>query len=153
MVLKTPRVLVRVSKNHLVRVVLPQLATEGRSNPCEGKNRPCEGCKSVTDTTHFEKAESEETFDNLKGPLDCNSNNVIYLFKFRKCQFKFSHAGCIVTTIKDLITIKALIVSLERKLIKRIVQDIRKSELKEKLFHDHYCSDAQGFVLQPGVLP
>ena len=33
-----------------------------------------------------------------------------------------------------------------KKLIKRIVQDIRKSELKEKLFHDHYCSDAQDCI-------
>ena len=32
----------------------------------------------MKDTKIFEKAESEETFTILKGPLDCNSNNVIY---------------------------------------------------------------------------
>ena len=30
--------------------------------------------------TKFKKAESEETFDILKNPLDCNSNKVIYIF-------------------------------------------------------------------------
>ena len=65
-------------KDHLVRAVLPQLDREGRSKPCEGANRSCEVCDSVKDTTKFKKAESEETFDILKGPLDCNSNNVIF---------------------------------------------------------------------------
>ena len=59
-------------KDHLVRAVIPQLDREGRSKPCEGVNRSCEVCKSVKDTTKFKKAESEETFDILKGPLDCN---------------------------------------------------------------------------------
>ena len=47
LVLKTP------IKDHLVRAVLLQLDREGRSKPCEG-----------------------ETFEILKGPLDCNSNSV-----------------------------------------------------------------------------
>ena len=64
-------------KDHLVRAVLPELGREGRSKPCEGANCSYEVCESVKDTTNFKKAESEETFDILKGPLVCNSNNVI----------------------------------------------------------------------------
>ena len=45
----------------------------------------------------IEKAESEETFDILKGPLACNSNNAIYLLECKKCQFKFSYVGSRVT--------------------------------------------------------
>ena len=45
----------------------------------------------------FKKAESEETFDILKGPLDYGSNNVIYLFECKKCQFKFTYVGSTVT--------------------------------------------------------
>ena len=66
-------------KNHLVRSVLPQLDRKGRSKPCEGADRLCEAFESVKDTTEVKEAESDETFNNLKGPLDCNSNNVIYL--------------------------------------------------------------------------
>ena len=67
-------------KDHLVRAVLPQLDREGRSKPCEEANGSCEVYDSVKDTTKFKKVESEETFDIFKGPLDCNSSNVIYLF-------------------------------------------------------------------------
>ena len=66
-------------KNHLVRSVLPLLDRDGRSKPCEGANRSWEVCESVKDTAKFKKAESEETFDILKSPLDCNLNNVIFL--------------------------------------------------------------------------
>ena len=45
----------------------------------------------------FKKAESEETFDILKGPLDYGSNNVIYLFECKKCQFKFTYVASTVT--------------------------------------------------------
>ena len=41
----------------------------------------------------------------------------------------------------DLTTIKVLIPSLEKKLKKGVIQEIKKSELKQKLFHEHYCSD------------
>ena len=70
LVLKTP------IKDHLVRAVLLQLDREGRSKPCEGANRSSEVCESVKDTAKFKNAESEETFEILKGPLDCNSNSV-----------------------------------------------------------------------------
>ena len=49
---------------------------------------------------NFKKAESEETFDILKGPLDCNSNNVIELFECKKCQFKFPYVGSTVTKFR-----------------------------------------------------
>ena len=69
---------------------------EGRSKPWEGANRSCEVCESVKDITKCKKAESEKTFDILKGPLNCNSNNVIYLFECKKCQFKCPYAGSIM---------------------------------------------------------
>ena len=68
-------------KDHLVRVVLFQLDKEGRSKPWERANRPCEVCELVKNRTKFKKAESAETFDILKGFLDCNSNNVPYLLE------------------------------------------------------------------------
>ena len=70
---------------------------EGRSKPCEVVDRPCEVCQSVKGTTKLKKSESEETFNILKGPLDCNSNNMICLFECKKCQFKFPYVGSAVT--------------------------------------------------------
>ena len=87
-------------KDHLVRAVLPQLDREGRSKLCEGPNRSCVVCDSVKDTAKFKKAESEETFDILKGPVDCNANNVICLFECKKCQFKFPYVGSAVTRFR-----------------------------------------------------
>ena len=87
-------------KDHLVRAALPQLDREGRSKPYDGENRSCKVCVSVKDTTKFKKAESEETFDILKGPLDCNSNNVIYLFECKKYQFKFPYTGSTFTKFR-----------------------------------------------------
>ena len=41
----------------------------------------------------------------------------------------------------DLTTIKVLVVSLDRNLKKELFKKLKKSELKQKLFHKHYCSD------------
>ena len=80
-------------KDHLVIAVLRQLDSERRSKPCEGASLSCEVCESVKNTTKFQKAESEETFDILKDHLDCNFSNVVYPFKRKKCQFKFPYVG------------------------------------------------------------
>ena len=73
-------------KDHLVRAAWPQLDREWISKPCQGANPSCEVCKSVKNTTNFRKAQWEETF--YIGPLDCNSNNVIYPFWMQKMSVK-----------------------------------------------------------------
>ena len=77
---------VRSLKDHLVRAVLPNIYAEGRSKPCGWEKRSCEVCKSVNDTSHFKRRDPDEPFNILKGPLDCNSNHVIYLFECKQCQ-------------------------------------------------------------------
>ena len=113
---------------------------EGRSKTCEEANRSYEVCESVKDTTKFKKAESEETFGILKGPLDCNSNNVIYLFECKKC--KFPYVGSAVTKFRfGFNNCKSTHRKFRKKLKKGIIQEIKKSKLKQKLFHENYCSD------------
>ena len=47
---------------------------------CVGGGRSCEVCKSVNDTSHFKRRDTNETLNILsKGQLDCNLNHVIYL--------------------------------------------------------------------------
>ena len=102
-------------KDDLVRAALPQLDREGGSKPCEGANRSCKVCESVKDTTKFKKVESEETFDILKGALDCNSNNSYIFLNAENVSL-----NCLMKVVQlrsfdlDLTTTKALIASLER---------------------------------------
>ena len=90
----------RSLKDHLVWAVLPKVDAEGRSKPCGRKKRSCEVCKSVNDTSHFKKRDTNETFNILKGPLDCNSYDVNYLFECKQCQYYFLHVGNTKTKFK-----------------------------------------------------
>ena len=133
----------RSLKDHLVRAVLPNIDAEGRSKPCGGKKRSCEVCKSVNDTSHFKRRDTGETFDILKGPLDCNSNHLIYLFECKKCQYRFPYVGSTKTKFRYRINNYK---STHRKFRKKYVEKdlaivIKKSELKQKLFHEYYCSE------------
>ena len=133
----------RSLKDHLVRAVLPKVDAEGGSKPCGGKKRSCEVCKSVNDTSYFKRRDTDETFNILKGPLDCNSNHVIYLFECKQCQYRFPYVGSTKTKFRYRINNYK---STHRKFRKKYVEKdltvvIKKSELKQKLFHEHYCSE------------
>ena len=133
----------RSLKDHLVRAVLPKVDAEGGSKPCGGKKRSCEVCKSVNDTSYFKRRDTDETFNILKGPLDCNSNHVIYLFECKQCPYRFPYVGSTKTKFRYRINNYK---STHRKFRKKYVEKdltvvIKKSELKQKLFHEHYCSE------------
>ena len=103
----------------------------------------CEVCKSVDDTPHFKRTDTDETFNILKEPLDCNSNHVIYLFECQQCQYHFLFAGRAKTKFRCRINnCKSTHRNFRKKCLEKdqaIV--ITKSELKQKLFHEHYCSE------------
>ena len=123
----------RSLKDRLVRAVLPKVDAEGRSKPCGRKKRSCEVCKSVNDTTsHFKRRDTDETFNILKGPLDCNSNHVIYLFECKQCQYRFPYVGSAKTKFRYRINNYK---STHRKFRKKYVEKdlaivIKKGELK-----------------------
>ena len=104
-----------------------------------GEKLSCEVRKSATDTSYFKRRDTDETFNILKGPLDCNSNHVIYLFECKKCQYRFPYVGSTKTKFRYKST--------HRKFRKKYVEKdlavvIKKSELKQKLFREHYCSES-----------
>ena len=102
---------------------------------------------SVKDTTKFKKAESEKHLTFLKAIKVINSNNVIYLFECKKCQFKFPFSVSIVIRFRfRLNNYKTTHRKFRKKLKKEIIQEIKKSELKQKLFHEHYCSDGHDSI-------
>ena len=65
-----------------------------------GEKRSCEVCKSVNDTSYFKRRDTDETFNILKGTLDCNSNHVIYLFECKQCQYRFPYVGSTKTKFR-----------------------------------------------------
>ena len=103
-----------------------------------GKKRSCEVCKSVNDTSHFKRRDTNETFNILKGPLDCNSNHVIYLLECKQFQYCFPYVGSTITKFRHRINNYK---STHRKFRKKYFEKdlaivIKKSELKQKLFHE-----------------
>ena len=91
-----------------------------------GGNRSCEVSDSVKDTTKFKKADSDKTFDIFKVPLDF-SNNVIYLFECKKCQFKFTYVRTMVTKFWFRFNNhKSTHCKFRKKLKKGIIQEIKK---------------------------
>ena len=134
-----------VLKTMLFGLCYPKLMRKADPNSVGrgGEKRSCEVFKSVTDTSHFKRTETNETFNILKSPLDCNSNHVIYLFECKQYQYRFPYIGSTKTKFRYRINNYK---STHRKFRKKYVEKdlaivIKKSELKQKLFHKHYCSE------------
>ena len=130
-------------KDPLVRAVLPKVDTEGRSKLWGEKKRLCEVCQSVNDISHFKRRDTNETFNILKGALDCNSDHVIYLFECKQCQSRFPYVRSTKTKFSYRINNYK---STHRKFRKKYIEKelaivIKKNELKQKLFHKLYCSE------------
>ena len=69
------------------------------------------------------------------------SFDVIYLFECKQCQYRFPYGGSTKTKFRYRISNYK---STHRKFRKKYVEKdlaiaINKSELKQKLFHEHYC--------------
>ena len=82
-------------------------------------------------------------FDRLKGPLDCNSNHVIYLLECKQCQYRFPYVGTTKTKFRYRINNHKTTYKMFPKeyVEKELAIVIKKSELKQKLFHERYCSE------------
>ena len=68
-------------KDYLVRAKLPKLDESGRCEPCGKKT--CLVCDSISTTTTFTTEACQETFKIQKGPLNCDSEKVLYLLKLK----------------------------------------------------------------------
>ena len=89
-----------VLKIILFGLCYPKLMRKADPNRVGGEKRSCEVCKSVNDTSHIKRRDTNETFNILKGPLDFNSNHVIYLFECKQCQYGFPYVGSSKTKFK-----------------------------------------------------
>ena len=125
-----------------------------RFKPCGGKKRSCEICKSVNITSHFKWRYTDKTFKILKGPFDCNSNHVIYLSECKQCQYRFPYIGSTKTKCRYRINnYKGTHGKFRKKYVEKYLAIvIKKSELKQKLFHKHYCSEGHQGIEHLSVL-
>ena len=70
-------------EGYLVRAKLPKLGESGRCEPCGKKT--CLVCDSISTTTTFTTKACQETFKIQKGPLNWDSEKVLYLLKYKAC--------------------------------------------------------------------
>ena len=70
-------------KDYLVRATLPKANEIGRCKPCGKKT--CLVCNSIRTATTFTTEACGEIFQIQSGPLNCNSEKVLYLLKCKVC--------------------------------------------------------------------
>ena len=70
-------------KDYLVRAKLSKLEESGKCEPCGKKS--CLVCDSISTSTTFTTEACQETFKIQKGPLNCDSEKVLYLLKCKVC--------------------------------------------------------------------
>ena len=70
-------------KDYLVRAKLSKLEESGKCEPCGKKSSLV--CDSISTSTTFTTEACQETFKIQKGPLNCDSEKVLYLLKCKVC--------------------------------------------------------------------
>ena len=73
-------------KSYLVRAVLPKVEEQKVQKGCfKCGGKRCEVCHNLKETSEFTSHVSKEIFTIEKGPLNCNSELVIYLISCKVC--------------------------------------------------------------------
>ena len=72
-------------KDYLVRAKLSKLEESGKCEPCGKKS--CLVCDSISTSTTFTTEACQETFKIQKGPLNCDSEKVLYLLKMQSLRW------------------------------------------------------------------
>ena len=74
-------------KDCFVKTSLPILNNTLGSEICGKRN--CQLCQFIVNTDHFSPIITDETFEIDKGPLNCYSEKVVYLWGCKKCKNPF----------------------------------------------------------------
>ena len=117
-------------KAHLVRSQLPDLDEVGRSKPCGGKRPPCHLCENMKDTCTFKSKHLNEVH-TINKKYNCNSKMTVYLIE---CDEQYT--GSTKTKFRSRANNYK---SIQRKFVNK--ETVLKQALKQKRFHEHYCSD------------
>ena len=99
-----------------------------------GKKRSCEACKSANDTSHFKRRGTDEMLKIPKGQLDCNSNDVSYLFECKQWQYCHPHVGSTKKLRYRMNNYKSTHKKFQKKCVEKDLAIVnKKSELKAKI--------------------
>ena len=131
-----PMIGFKINKNlkaHLVRSQLPDLDEVGRSKPGGGKRPPCHLCENMEDTCTFKSKHLNESH-KINKKYNCNSKMAVYLIE---CEIRGEqYTGSTKPKFRSRANNYK---STERKFVNK--EAVRKQALKQKRFHEHYCSD------------
>ena len=119
-----------IIETYLVRAALHKANETGRCEPCGKKT--CLVCNSIKTTTIFTTEACVEIVKIQSGPLNCNSEKVLYLLKCKVCG-EASYAGKAKTKFQYRFNNYKSKHRTFRKGNRKILQ---------KRFHDHYCLDS-----------
>ena len=131
-----PMIGFKINKNlkaHLVRSQLPDLDEVGRSKPCGGKRPPCHLCENMKDTCTFKSKHLNEVH-KINKKYNCNSKMAVYLIECEICGEQYT--GSTKTKFRSRANNYK---STQRKFVNK--EAVPKQALKQKHFHEHYCSD------------
>ena len=119
----------------MVRSQLPELVEVGRSKPCGEKRPPCP-CQlreNFKDTCTFKSKHLDKMRKTNKN-YNCNSKIAVYLIECKICGEQYT--GNAKTKLRSRANNYK---SKQRKFMNK--EAIPKQLLKQKRFHEHYCSD------------
>ena len=136
-----PMIRFKINKNlkaHLVRLQLPDLDEVGRSKPCGGKRPPCHLHENMKDTCTFKSKHLNEVHKTNK-KYYCNSKMAVYL---TECEIYGEQ--CTGSTKTTFWSRANNYKSTQRKFVNK--EAVPKQALKQKRFHEHYCSDRHNSI-------
>ena len=122
-------------RDHLVRSQLPDIEETGKSEPCGGKRPPCHLCKNMKNTCTFKSKHFNEVY-KINNDYNCNSKMAVYLIECRVCGEQYT--GSTKTKFRSRANNYK---STHRKFLNK--KEVPKQALKQKRFHDHYCTESQ----------
>ena len=120
-------------KAHLVRSQLPDLDEVGRSKPCGGKRPPCHLCENMKDMCTFKSKHLNEVH-KIDKKYNCNSKMAVYLIECEICGEQYT--GSTKAKFRSRANNYK---STQRQFVNK--ETVPKQALKQKCFHEHYCSD------------
>ena len=112
---------------------MPDLDEVGRSKPCGGKRPSCHLCENMKDTCTFKSKHLNEV-RKINRRYNWNSKMAVYWIECEICGEQYT--GSIKTKFR---TRENNCKSTQRKFVNK--EAFPKQALKEKRFHEHYCSD------------
>ena len=128
-------------KDLLVRAKLPIIEEEPGCDKCPKTGRrgpPCQVCNLMEVSTTFTDREESRSYDIRKGPLNCNSEYVVYLIQCKIC--KKQNCGSTLTKFRTrLNNYKTKFKKYQEGLSNQTLD--QRTFIEQASFHRHFCEE------------